>query len=85
MSCDLCRRTVRGFFWYMWGRIWWPLTLSVGIPWYFRSGGHSKVACWLVQMYGYVRNPEWLSSNERKWCECRRAQNTMELGTSPNT
>lgn len=71
MACDLCRRTLRGFLWYCWGRIWWPFTLWFAVGAWYR-GNRSWWVRWLLNMYGNVRNPEWLSANERKWCTCRR-------------
>jgi hypothetical protein len=72
MSCDLCRRTLKGFLLFIMGSLFWPITKSVGIPLYFKTKGGSKLALWLLSMYGYVRNPEWLSSNEREWCQCQK-------------
>ena len=60
------RRTFRGFLWYCWGMLWWPLCLHVGVPRYMR-GHRDKITIWLLQHYGNVRNPEWPSRNELKW------------------
>lgn len=72
MSCDICCRTIRGFFLYVIGWCIYPIAYGIGWRLYYKTKGNSKFAGWLLrESYGNIRNPGWLSANERKWCECQ--------------
>ena len=69
MSCFRCRRTVVGAAWYLWGLMWWKATGGRAVEAYLKNR-NNRLARWLVEQYGCMRNPEWPSKNEIKFCGC---------------
>lgn len=66
-ATDIAERTFKGFLWFCWGMAWyWPFHL--GAYWFLiRRGRRYRVGRWIVQQFGWARNPEWPSKNEMNW------------------
>jgi hypothetical protein len=77
MTCQHCKRTLKGFIWQVWGNITWWLTLGYGCQLFLRNN-RSIIGCWLVSQYGYARNPYWPSKSERKHCECKKVRSEKQ-------